>query len=414
MPTFARTKPPVAVSPCANPCASARANDAAISKGARERARAIQSAPQHATVPCRQQAGQVAGVSARMDRYNAALPSARAARDLNELADKNSAPVNQPCLTRLPLDAAGLNKALGINPRSPFAIRDAELRNDATGYRSALYRDESTGRYIMVSRDTDPHSLVDWKTNMDNGQGIDTAQYRSVRRLSGALSKNKVPFDIAGYSKGGGLAQEAGLVSPRSQVNVFNSAGLNNASLARTGQRSFDNLAARTHAFSAENEFLTFMNKTNDRGQDPAGELRNARFLRDQLGGPAGWGLAAWAKPLKINYLNPANKDGKDPVFQKQRDEFLRGLDDLIARKEAHPGGPPLFPPVRAGSFDTIPNSTSWMNKRLGANDPGPTLGKLAQHQMPNVVGDKSGAGPMEKQIDLDRKLLQDFRRQCG
>lgn len=414
MGTFSRIKPPAGVAPCANPCAAAKASDSALSQGSRERARAIQSAPQHVSVPCRQKAAQVAGVSARMDRYNAALPGARAARDMNELGDKNGGSVNQPCLTRLPLDAASLNKALGINPRSPFAIRDAELRNDATGYRSAVYRDEATGRYIMVSRDTDPHSLVDWKTNMENGQGVDTAQYRSVRRLSGALSKNKVPFDIAGYSKGGGLAQEAGLVSPRSQVYVFNSAGLHNASLARTGQRSFQNLAQRTHAFSAENEFLTFMNKTNDHGQDPAGELRNARFLRDQLGGPAGWGLTAWINPLKIDYLNPANKNGNDPLFQQQRGEFLRGLDDMIARKEAHKGGPPLFPPVRSGTFDTIPNSTSWVNRRLGANDPGPNLGKLAQHQMPNVVGDKSGAGPMENQIAADRKYLQDFRSQCG
>lgn len=255
----------------------------------------------------------------------------------------------------------------------------------------------------MVSRDTEPHSLVDWRTNIENGEGKDTKQYQAARNLATKLHNAGKQFDIAGYSKGGGLAQEAGLVSPDSKVYVFNSVGLNSTSLARTGQSNFLGLTSRTSAFSSEGDFLTSMNNTTDQ----AGQLANARFLRDQLAGPSGWSLAATAKPIQIQYESPANMNPSDPRYLSDRRDFLKDVDAMIASKEANPGGAALFPPVRAGSFDTIPNSTTWTNRQLGANDPGPTLGKLAQHQMSNVIG------PMERQIEVDRAAMKDFLNSC-
>lgn len=346
----------------------------------------------------------------RMERYSAALPGARAARDMNELGAKPGAVVNQPCLSRLPLDAKGLNKALGIDPNSPGAIKDADLTDEAIGYRSALYRDETNNGLILVSRDTDPHSLADWKTNVFNGHGDDTDQYNRIRGLSAKLAKSDKNFDIAGYSKGGGLAQEAALLSPKSQVYVFNSAGLSKESLARTGQRSFDQLASRTHAFSAQSDFLTFMNNTTD----PAKKLANARFLRDQLAGPTGFSLAAMAKPMQIQYPTTANTNPNTPGFQQERDAFLKQLDEMIRKGNLD------FPPVHAVSKDTIPNSigstkgipNNW--PPLSANSNDMTLGKMAQHQIPNVVGTIGHPGPMEKQIEADRTFLRNFRAHCG
>ena len=351
-------------------------------------------------------------VADRFDRYNKALPGARAAQDLNALGDKADAPVQQPCLKRLPLNAANLNKALGIDPKSPKAITDKDLRNDTTGYRSALYQSESDGKIILVSRDTQPHSLVDWKTNIDNGVGMDSDQYKSVRTLASKLNANRVDFDVAGYSKGGGLAQEAGLVSPGANVYVFNSAGLNNASLARTGAANFNSLATRTSAFSAQGDFLTFMNNTTNQ----AGQLANAQFLRDQLAGPSGWtNLSAWKKPMQIQYESPGNTNASDPGYLADRQDFLTSVDQMIANKAAHPGGDPLFPPVRAKTFDTIPNSMSTIGSLTGANDAGPSLGKLAQHQISNIVGpDATHPGPMEKQIAADKAAMQDFQKTCG
>jgi hypothetical protein len=195
------------------------------------------------------------GTLHRFNRYRDALPYARATQDLNELGDDQDNEAKRgerekKCLTLLSGSAANLNASLGLPEGT---IRDEHLRDDTTGFRAAVYRSEMDGRYILVARDTQPPSLVDWKTNTDNGAGRDTAQYQSMRELAGLLNKKGVDFDIAGYSKGGGLAQEAGLVSPESEVRVFNSAGLSQESLSagRTGASSFDSLMARTRSFRA-------------------------------------------------------------------------------------------------------------------------------------------------------------------
>lgn len=400
---FSRSAPPSAVAPCANPCIDAKAKDQILMHGAKERAAAVRQRRQQGSV-CDQQAQQVPAVAARMERYENALPGARAARDLNELGTKDSKPVSQPCLSRLPLDAKALNRELGIDPNSPGAIKQADLQNEKIGYRSALYRDETNGQLILVSRDTDPHSLVDWKTNIENGQGHDTDQYSAVRGLSSKLAKNGQSFDIAGYSKGGGLAQEAGLMSPNSQVYVFNSAGLDDASLARTGQSSFDSLTSRTHAFSAQGDFLTYMNNTTD----PAQKLTNAQFLHDQLAGTSG-GLSGLVKPMQITNPNSVTKGAADPAFPGDRDAFMSQLQGLIQ------GGKVNFPPVRAATKENIPNSVGFTNKLLGANSDQPTIGKLAQHQLSNIVGpDAAHPGPMENQIAADRQFLTSFRAHCG
>ena len=177
---------------------------------------------------CAKKASTLAPVLQRFNRYRDALPSARAAADLNQLGDKpGDKPSKMPCLTRLPTDGAGLSQALGL---PAGRIPDSNLRDDATGFRAAMYRDESTKSLILVPRDTQPDSLVDWETNTRNGTGLDTEQYSQMRQLTGRLNNSGVNFDLAGYSKGGGLAQEAGLVNTDAQVTVFNSAGLHDVS----------------------------------------------------------------------------------------------------------------------------------------------------------------------------------------
>ena len=365
---------------------------------------------------CDNAARQVPAVAARLERYEEALPYARAARDMNERGDQRrpgdpDKPLNQHCITRLPSDAAGLNRALGIDPRSRDAITERDLRNDRIGHRAALYRDDTSGQIILVARDTQPNTLVDWKTNIDNGQGRDTAQYQAMRTLSGKLVTNDVNFNVAGYSKGGGLAQEAGLVSPRSQVFVFNSAGLHEASLARTGTSDFASLTSRTHAFSAEGDFLTYMNNTTS----PAQQVTNARFLRNQIAGGAGSpfrsGYAPSAGiigPMQLDHLSPADLAKDSPAYQRARGALLGDLDDMIARRAVG------FPPVRAASQQTIPNSMSAAGRLFGAGNGNPNLGKLAQHQMSNVVGTAGRPGSMENQMAADRAFLTRFQNQCG
>lgn len=58
------------------------------------------------------------------------------------------------------------------------------------------------------------------ENNIENGEGKDADQYKAARNLAAKLNAAGKQFNIAGYSKGGGLVQEAGLVSPHSKVYV--------------------------------------------------------------------------------------------------------------------------------------------------------------------------------------------------
>ncbi len=349
---------------------------------------------------CAGQARAVAPVVARFDRYRRALPSARAAADLNELGDQpGDEPSAQPCLTRLPVDVAKLNAALGLPAGK---LRPEDLRNDRTGFRAALYRDEQTGRLILVPRDTEPDTLSDWQTNTRNGLGQDTPQYSAMRALTRRLQSGTQPFDIAGYSKGGGLAQEGGLVNPLSQVRLFNSAGEPDNALARTGRASFDDLVSRTTAFSSKGEIVTFLNDTTDPGQN----IINSRFLQRELGG-RGPGL----NPIDLKVRNPSMRGVADPAFagdkQSYLDELMGHIDDMQASYDTG-GTVAAYPPVRAASKETIADSMTALGSLLGASGDQPNLGKLAQHKMSVVLGS------MENDVAADRQALSRFLVSCG
>ena len=415
---FSRSSSASAKAPCAACCRADLAKDDVLSRASSARVAALTGqrggAANGASSPagasgapsgriqsdCARQAGTLAPVVQRFDRYREALPSARAAADLNELADKSGdEPSTKPCLTRLPVQADKLKSALGMKPG---VLDDLDLRNDETGFRAALYRDEGTGKMILVGRDTQPDSLVDWQANTRNGLGKDTPQYLAMRDLTQKLATNDQVFDIAGYSKGGGLAQEGGLVNQLAQVRLFNSAGAPDEALARTGQGSFDGLISRTRAFSSEGDFVTFMNTTSDPGQN----IINARFLRRELAGQ-GPGL----NPIDLKVRNPAMRGLVDPMFERDKQSYLGELDQQIDSMQTAfdtGGSVATFPPVRAATRETVADSMTLAGKALGARSDQPTLGKLAQHKM-GVVLDA-----MESDVANDRNALADFMIQCG
>jgi len=183
---------------------------------------------------------------------------------------------------------------------------------------------------------------------------------------------------------------------------VFNSAGMPNEALKRTGQDSFDSLISRTRAFSSEGDFVTFMNDTTDPGQN----IINSRFLRRELAGQ-GPGL----NPINLKVRNPAMRGVDDPKFERDKQSYLAELDQQIASMQTAydtGGSVARFPPVRAGSRETVADSMTLAGKALGARSDQPTLGKLAQHKM-GVVLDA-----MESDVANDRKALADFMIKCG
>ena len=379
-----------------NLCMAARDRDAQLSSAVQKRIQFLTGKSEPATgrisadgspvllrgnsTECQRRAAVLGPTLRRFNNYREALPYARVASDMNHLGDNPKPPDTSepkqpkgPCVTRLPVNAATLCRALGLPPGT---ISAEDLRNDETGFRAAIYRDESSGKLILVARDTQPSSLVDWQTNTRNGDGKDTKQYSAMRNLSRCLSKNKVGYDIAGYSKGGGLAQEAALVNPSAKAFVFNSAGVPDAALQRTGNSDFSSLESRTISFSAQDDFLTYMNDT----KDPGKQIDNVKFLRLELEGKNRSAI----DPMKIDHRNPALPDAKnDQSFQKDLTNYYKELDDKIERMKAdQAAGRPVnaFPPVRAGLRETLPGQS------FDSKAEGPNLGKLMQHQMKNVL----------------------------
>ena len=417
---FDRSRPAAGVAACISPCCSAKREDDHLGAATQARVESLTGHAEPATgllrtddspnlisadaSPCQKQALTLGPTLRRFNRYRQALPAARAADDMNRRlgaseADKDK-PVDAACLTRLPTDAQELNKSLGLPPNT---IKPEQLRQEDTGFRAALYRDEATGRVILVPRDTQPTSLVDWQTNTRNGDGLDTDQYKAARVLSTKLTQNGVDFDVAGYSKGGGIAQEMALLNPNANAFVFNSAGLHENSLSRTGNTDFASLSKRTQAFSAQGDFLTYMNSTTD----PAQQIANAQFLRREVTGEN----RKLVDPMQIDHRNPSLSDGaKDDDFQAARDDYLSELDAFGRRLEQDfASGKALrsFPPVRAGQQEVIANSDTFIGNRLGAKDAGPNLGKLYQHKMGNVLES------MHTKVNADRKTLERFLDHC-
>ncbi|MFN7571453.1 MAG: hypothetical protein ACK5TK_08370 [Betaproteobacteria bacterium] len=199
------------------------------------------------------------------------------------------------------------------------------------------------------------------------------------------------------------MAQEAALINPQARAFVFNSSGLHENSLARAGAQDFGSLTGRTQAFSSSNDFLTFMNTTTD----PAQQIANAQFLRLELEGKNRWA----PNPMQIDHRSPQFLDGEDdPAFADERSAYFEEIDDMIARmQQDRAAGLPLrsFPPVRAAQQEVVPDSDTLIGNMLGADDAGPSLGKLYQHQMPKVLD------PMEKSVERDREALEDFLGRC-
>lgn len=359
---FSRTDRPSSVQSCISPCKAAKQADDQLSVAVQRRIQSLTGRAEPATgrLPtdgspvivsansndCKRRAATLGATLRRFNRYREALPYARAAADMNQLGDDPKPPITDepkqpkgPCVTRLSVNAAALCRELGLQPGT---ITDDKLRNDRTGFRAALYRDDASGKLILVARDTQPTSLVDWQTNILNGDGRDTDQYISVRKLAGRLSSYEIPFDVAGYSKGGGLAQEAALLNPSAKVFVFNSAGIPDASLERTTNTDFRSLEARTSAFSAEDDFLTYMTNTID----PEQQIRNVQFLRSELEGNNRWII----NPMKIDHRNPQHPIGEDDSsFETDLRLYLEELDRKIREMEANKAAGravKAFPPV--------------------------------------------------------------------
>jgi hypothetical protein len=317
----------------------------------------------------------------RFERDNEAAVRARAAANVYDQSKAGE------CLSNLSRDPENLNKELGLDPGT-FTREDFENAN--TGYRAALYKSGSNGRYILSFAGTDPNALSDWQTNIDNGAGEDTKQYNAARQLAQKLHAQGVDFDITGHSKGGGMATDAGLVTPGAGIWTFNSAGLNPKAADIAGEGDFQDVAARTEAYHTDGDFLTALQTE----KDPARQIQNATALRNRLAG-----ADSIPHPLKVTQSTP---DGGD-VPPEERRQFLDKLDKMIADAKVKAKGEnlDLFPKA-LGNPHTL--GQGWT-----PSGPGKDLQPLIRHTMDGKGWVSGVMGDLESQKKQDSGRLEKF-----
>lgn len=321
--------------------------------------------------------------AARFERNNKAIIRAYAADNVYNQGKEGH------CLTNLSKSKEKFEKLLGL---AAAKFTNEDFSNPETGFKAALYRSESDGRVILAFQGTDPETLVDWDTNIKNGLGRSTAQGEAARKLAKKLTDAGVDFDIAGHSKGGGLATLAATRAPKAQVYTFNSAGVSPGIIKQYGEVTVENLTRRTQAFRFQDEFLTIMQSQTT----AQGRIDQAEQLLSELKGEAGW-----KNPLKIIKRDTSGKN--EANFVKERDDlFTKFSDEIKNARQRMAAGDNLddyFPPAIGTPVDLGPAPDTVLNQRLD---------RLNNHTMRGLLD--GGVLPrMESQKNEDIVALHEF-----
>jgi hypothetical protein len=271
-----------------------------------------------------------------------------------------------------------------------MGLKPGDLRDDNSGFHAEVFKSDADGSNILAYEGTNPQSLNDWQTNIDNGNGLATQQYSEAGEVASKMSQSGTSFDIAGHSLGGGEAQYGGLMAPGTDVYTFNAAGLPDASLARAGASSWDDLNSRTQAFQSQDDFLSGIQ--GDR--DPQHQLQNARNLRDELQG------LYTPSYMKVTGYN--GEDNKTPQFQQDLGAFNDKIDNMVntAQAKVDAGQDPGLFPAAHGQVEQVPGLTgkssfvSHFSSRLASEN---------QHLMDSVIN------RMEATKQDDQKKLQKY-----
>lgn len=105
------------------------------------------------------------------------------------------------------------------------------FENKEEGYYAKLFKNDLTEEYMIAFRGTD--DAVDWKHNLAQGIGIESAQYETGMGLARTAKKATAGnLSFAGHSLGGGLASAASAITGL-PATTFNSAGLNPKTVRR-------------------------------------------------------------------------------------------------------------------------------------------------------------------------------------
>ena len=162
------------------------------------------------------------------------------------------------------------------------------------GFKSALYREYVTGKYILAIAGTD--DVNDWIENALQGLGQGSLQYTSAMQLADGVHENLGGnMIITGHSLGGGLAS-AGSVATGIHAYTFNAAGLRRETVQELdgifagSLNNYDNnAAALVTAYYLDWDILSY-------AQDHSGDLmQSAIGTRMPMDGPVDTEVAGYA-----------------------------------------------------------------------------------------------------------------------
>jgi hypothetical protein len=111
------------------------------------------------------------------------------------------------------------------------------MEDKHSGFMAVEYESnfEQPRRKVLAFRGTDPSQQADVTTDLLQGLGRDTDQYREAQKVAQSMFKlNPNGFDITGHSLGGGEASLAGLLTGQ-PTYTFNAAGLHANTMLNAG-----------------------------------------------------------------------------------------------------------------------------------------------------------------------------------
>ncbi|UTH74229.1 conjugal transfer protein TraG N-terminal domain-containing protein [Chromobacterium sp. IIBBL 290-4] len=200
---------------------------------------------------------------------------------------QSSNPVTQSQIRQMEsaLAAFGIHR-LGANELLSRGLSPSMFEDAKSGFASALYRDEGSGRYTVAFRGTEGETN-DMVTDALNAAGVVTSQYSLAANLAVALSMNSEfqgHLSYTGHSLGGGLASMAS-ARTRSPARTFNAAGLHQDVVRQLGG-TLQGLKQSVKAYYLDGEILH-----RAQGSAVADTLVNllSPLSPQSLGGPGGF-----------------------------------------------------------------------------------------------------------------------------
>ncbi|VAX03353.1 Phospholipase [hydrothermal vent metagenome] len=245
---------------------------------------------------------------------------------------------NREHIDALPEAPTGLNL---LDPKEIPGLENATFTSKKTGFGAALFESEINGETMLTYRGTNNKvtGWEDWRTNIAQGVGQETAQYDQAMYLAELTNKTlEGNFVTVGHSLGGGLASAATAVTGVKGY-TYNAAGLHPETAVRKGGMANDATGKLIQTRAVEGEVLTGTQRHGNKTLSGLGAGGGAL-----AGGLVGAGLgyllskalpklpeaAGEMKTLpSVNGGNPVTRHGMDQVIdgiEAQKKEDINTL----------------------------------------------------------------------------------------